>query len=194
MSTSARRALSLLALVFVCGGDANAVEEERAAPGKRMPSFALRDLDGALRKSRDFDAASGLVLVFTRVGGPDHGAYLARVRRLIGRFADEPVDFVLVDTSPHFANAHLRSVYEKESLSRYVLRDSGGYLRRTFPTEFLPKVFFFGAERRLRYSGPIGADLPEPGSAYLSEAIVLHLGGRPIPVAERLEDGAAAPR
>ncbi|MFT5050642.1 MAG: peroxiredoxin [Chlamydiales bacterium] len=142
-----------------------------------LSDVRLLALDGATSTFASAVGSGPVVIAYTAVGCPIAQKYASRLSRLASQFADEGVDFVLVDASPQDTRAAIAKELGELGLSLPVYLDHRQELTRLLDVVTTTTVFLFDTNGGLAYRGAVddqhslGASLPEPRANFLLDAI-----------------------
>ncbi len=170
--------------------------------GDPAPDFAgLLGTDGRTYSLGTFDDAAVLVVVFVANGCPTVRLYEERLAEMGGRYGDQGLRTVLVNSnnahlSPPDAHGEMVERVKRSALPFPYLKDADGALAKSCGAICTPHAFVFDAVRRLRYRGRI--DDSRTGlrvtSNDLADAVADVLAGRPVRVPETDPFGCAIVR
>src|SRR5262245_819404 len=136
-----------------------------------------------------------VVLAFTEVGCPIAGKLAPRLERLAQEYGARGVRFLGVDASTQDTLAEIERESGELQRTFPVLKDARQELAHALDARTTTEVFVFDGTGRLAYRGAVddqyalGAARPEPGQAYLVNALNALAAGQPVPVAETSAPG-----
>ena len=149
-------------------------------------------------------AGQPVVLAWTGLGCPMSKLYRPRLARLADEFVPKGVRFFLLNSNSQDAPADLKKLAADFAFP--VVRDAGGQLARRLQVERTTEVLLLDANGQIRYRGAVDDQFgfketeaggvgafrrPAPTQAYLKQAIVAVLAGRPVAPAKTEPYGCA---
>lgn len=160
------------------------------AQPQTMPSASLQRVDGTTVRLQDVAGANGTVLIFWSNQCPWVDRYERRVQRLVDRFQQQGIQFILVNANdasafPQESLAASREHAERNNYDATYVRDRGASLARTLGATRTPHVFVFDADRSLVYTGSIDDSPSGAGdveNAYLENVLTALVNGSEVPV------------
>ncbi len=167
--------------------------------GDNLPDFNLQDVSGKNYRSRDFNDAKVLAVIFSCNHCPYVQAYEDRIIDLQNRYKQEGVSVVAI-------NSNDAAAYPEDSFEEMIrrakmrgfnfpyLRDEDQTAARTFGAMFTPQLFVFDEKRKLAYIGKIDDNWREPEKVqvrYLEAAIKEILEGKEVSMPETYAVGCS---
>lgn len=165
--------------------------------GETAPDFELPATNGQTYRLADFDGNRVLVYVQASNRCPYMLAYLERIKAFAEAYADQGVQFVLVNSND--ANeeqpdvfAEMKKFDDTYELNMPYLWDESQSVAQAYRTFRTPEVLVFDRERRLRYRGRIDDNTQDPAMVErhdLRDAIDALLAGDTVPHPETFPVG-----
>jgi len=169
--------IQILPLLFVLCAPGLALGEGATPSLAKLGDVRLLALDGVESTLASAVGAGPAVIAYTGVGCPIAQKYAPRLTRLAQRYAQDGVDFVIVDACPQDTREALAKELGELDMTLPAFKDFRQELTRRLEVETTTAVFLFDDQGALAYRGAIddqyslGAALPKPRENYLSDAI-----------------------
>jgi len=194
-----RRVLSPRLLEYVQQRDREQAEHPTLKIGARLPSFALKGVDGRIHRPAEYRASPVLVVMFVANHCPVAQLYEGREKRLFEDYHDKGVAFVAIlsdgpratpiaemgdtDVDNSFEGMVARATYRKFPYP-YLYDGDEQAAAKQFGPKVTPHIFIFDRDRKLRFEGRIDDSLRESVAKTheTRNAIEALLSGRPVPV------------
>ncbi|HEX9794994.1 MAG TPA: redoxin family protein [Planctomycetota bacterium] len=164
--------------------------------GDLVPDLELRGLDGSAWSLSALDAKA-VVIAMRESSCPIAKRYGPRLARLEADYAARGVRFVFLNASANDDPAAMRADAGRFGLAGRYVADAGGALASRLGATSTTEVFVLDAARTMRYRGAVdeqyglGFSRPEPGRAFLADALDAVLAGREPAVAATSAPGCA---
>lgn len=157
--------------------------------GAEAPMFELPATNGETYSLGDFDGHPIFVYVQSSNRCPYMLAYLERIKALAATYADQGIQFVLVNSNDASEEqqdvfAAMKKFDGDYDLNMPYLYDEDQSVAQAYRTYRTPEVLVFDADRRLRYHGRIDDNTQDPTmveSHDLRDALDALLVGEPVP-------------
>lgn len=157
--------------------------------GAEAPTFELPATNGVTYTLGDFDGHPILVYVQGSNRCPYVKAYMERIKALSATYADQGVQFVMVnsndaDESQQDVFAAMKQFDDQYEINFPYLRDADQSVAQAYRTYRTPEVLVFDADRSLRYRGRIDDNTQDPTFVErhdLRDALDALLAGEPVP-------------
>ena len=195
-----RTSITALALAALLAGAAHAADE--LAIGAKAPDFTLPGVDGKelhladlVAKHGDQDGAAAVAVVFTCNECPFAKAYEPVLLDLAKRYADENVQFVLVNSNdpkivPGDSFEKMQARAKEKAYPFPYLYDATQATATAYGARVTPHVFLFDRKLELRYRGRVNDSKDPRGDAKTAEnhdlvnAIDAVLAGKDVAVSD----------
>ncbi len=155
-----------------------------------LAGIALIDPDGQPASLSQFADTPVLVLVAMGVDCPVGNLYVPRLKQIAERYAGRGVAIVGLNPNAHEGPTEIAAHVREYAIPFPVLKDDQNRLADRLRMERTCEAVVLDADRRVRYHGAIddqyerGRIKPEPGRAYLTEALDAVLAGRTVATRE----------
>lgn len=188
---------SLAVLALFAAGSAAFAQEEKAAIGKAVKDFKLRDLMQDEEKSyslSEFKGKKHVVLVWISEKCDITWRYEKRTGALASEFAKKDVQFFAVTSSGNDTLQGIRKYAESKNYGMPVLDDVKSQMSKYFGVAVTPTYVILDKEGNLRYRGACddlqagknyGDDESKAKERYVADALKALLEGKEPPVAEK---------
>lgn len=152
--------------------------------------LTLTDLQGQPASLAQFSDRPVLVLVAMGIDCPVGNLYVPRLKQIAEQYGRDGVQIVGLNPNAHETHEQVAAHSAEYGLTFPVLKDDQNKLADRLRMERTCEAVVLDADRRVRYHGAIddqyerGKIKPEPGRAYLTEALDAVLGGRKVALRE----------
>lgn len=181
---------AVLVVLSISGSGLRAADSPGEIVGRKIESFALRDIHGQQHTLEDYAGKPVLVVAFLGTECPLAKLYTPRLVELAAQLADRDVAFVAIDSNQQDSLAKMQHFAKQHELNFPLLKDGDSRVADRFGAERTPQAYVLNAQREICYAGRIddqyGIDRgvsyqkPRPQQRDLAMAIEDVLAGRAV--------------
>ncbi|MCF8259223.1 MAG: thioredoxin family protein [Melioribacteraceae bacterium] len=164
--------------------------------GSALPSFELRGVDDAIRKSSDYDEKKLLLVIFGCNHCPYVQAYEERIKTIQNDYsADLQVLVINSNDEVNYPDDSFEKMKERaleRGFNFPYLRDDDQSIAQKFDATHTPEIFLFDENRELKFHGKIDDNWKDENAVqtgYLRDAIDELLAGKEVSVPETFTIG-----
>jgi peroxiredoxin len=165
-------------------------------PGKQVPGFTLKDVDGKDHTLDQYLTNKLVVLMFIATECPVSNAYNERMVQLCNEYAARDVIFVGINSNKQESVDEIRDHSRENGFTFTVLKDVNNLIADKYGAQVTPEVYVIDEKGILRYHGRIddSRDPEEIESRDLRAALDALLGGKEVPREETKAFGCTIKR
>ena len=171
-------------------------DTEPPIPGTRVPSFALKNVEGEVHVLDEYLEGKYAVIMFIATQCPISNAYNERIVQAHNEYASRGVSFVGINSNRQESVAEIKEHSDQHGFTFPILKDLDNRVADAYGAHVTPEIYVVDGKGILRYHGRIddSRDTDEITSHDLRVTLDALLAGREVPRAETKAFGCTIKR